>query len=76
MDSYHFTHQEGEWKLTKANADRAALVFGDDTKEKALDASIAFMTQHEGSLKIHGLDGKIQEERTYPRSADPKSSVG
>jgi hypothetical protein len=28
------------------------------------------------SLRIHGRDGRIQEERTYPRSADPKSSKG
>lgn len=28
------------------------------------------------SVKIHTMDGKIQEERTYPRSADPRSSKG
>jgi hypothetical protein len=28
------------------------------------------------TLRIHGRDGKIQEERTYPRSADPRSSKG
>ena len=28
------------------------------------------------TVKIHGLDGKIQTERTYPRSADPRSSRG
>jgi hypothetical protein len=28
------------------------------------------------SVRIHGVDGKIQEERTYPRSADPRRSKG
>lgn len=28
------------------------------------------------TVKIHKEDGRIQEERTYPRSADPKSSRG
>jgi hypothetical protein len=28
------------------------------------------------SLRIHGLNGRIQEERTYPRSADPRGSKG
>ncbi len=28
------------------------------------------------SLRIHKQDGKIQEERTYPRAADPKKSKG
>lgn len=28
------------------------------------------------SVKIHKEDGRIQEERTYPRAADPKKSKG
>ena len=28
------------------------------------------------SVRIHKVDGKIQEERTYPRSADPRRSKG
>ena len=29
-----------------------------------------------GSVKIKKRNGKIQEERTYPRSADPRASRG
>lgn len=28
------------------------------------------------SVRIHGRNGRIQEERTYPRSADGRSSKG
>jgi hypothetical protein len=28
------------------------------------------------SVRIHKTDGTIQEERTYPRSADPRRSKG
>lgn len=28
------------------------------------------------SVRIHKQDGKIQQERTYPRSADPRRSKG
>jgi hypothetical protein len=28
------------------------------------------------SVRIHKADGKIQEERTYPRAADPRRSPG
>jgi len=28
------------------------------------------------SVKIHKLNGQFQEERTYPRSADPRQSKG
>jgi hypothetical protein len=27
-------------------------------------------------VRIHELDGKIQDERTYPRGADPRRSKG
>lgn len=30
----------------------------------------------DGSLKIKKLDGKFQEERTYPKSIDPIKSKG
>ena len=29
-----------------------------------------------GSVRIHKMNGRIQEERTFPRSADPKKSPG
>lgn len=29
-----------------------------------------------GTVKIHSRTGRIQEERTYPRSRDPKRSPG
>lgn len=28
------------------------------------------------SVRIHNLNGRIQEERTYPRKADPRRSKG
>lgn len=28
------------------------------------------------TVKIHKVNGRIQEERTYPRSADPRRSKG
>jgi hypothetical protein len=28
------------------------------------------------TVRIHGVDGRIKEERTYPRKADPRRSRG
>lgn len=28
------------------------------------------------SVRIHKADGKLQEERTYPRTADPRKTPG
>jgi hypothetical protein len=48
------------------------------TKEAAVKrtAAVAKKDRDAVSVKIHNLDGKIQEERTYPRSADPRRSPG
>lgn len=48
------------------------------TKEKAVQrtAKAAKADSQAVSVKIHKVDGKIQEERTYPRAADPRRSKG
>ena len=49
-----------------------------DTKAEAIHntARVAKADPEPVTVKIHKLDGKIQEERTYPRKADPSSSKG
>jgi hypothetical protein len=48
------------------------------TKEAAVKktAAVAKASPEAVTVKIHKTDGRIQEERTYPRSADPKKSKG
>jgi len=48
------------------------------TKEAIIrkTAKIAKADKEAVTVKIHKLGGKIQEERTYPRSADPSQSPG
>jgi hypothetical protein len=74
MDNYHLIPDGDQWKLRREAAERSALVF--DSKEQAVRESADFMREHGGSLKIHKQDGTFQEERTYPRSADPRESKG
>jgi len=76
MKNYHLVHKNGDWKLQKEHAERGSISFGDLNKEAAIRQSAAFLGNRSGSLKIHKLDGTIQEERTYPRSADPTKSKG
>jgi hypothetical protein len=48
-----------------------------DRKADAQRATIVIAkNKGDASVYIHGRDGKIQEERTYPRSADPKGTKG
>jgi hypothetical protein len=39
-------------------------------------AKVARNARKPTSLRIHKRNGQFQEERTYPRSADPKGSKG
>jgi hypothetical protein len=74
MDNYYLSSDEGKWKLHRQGGQRAVDVF--DNKADAVKDSAAYVREHGGSLKIKKKDGQIQEERTYPRSADPKKSPG
>jgi hypothetical protein len=58
---------DGTGQSVKSFATKAAATKG-GVLEKAVGKS--------GSVKIKKRNGKIQEERTYPRSADPRGSRG
>ncbi len=76
MDRYDLSHDGENWKLQRQGGDRASKVFNGLTKEEAVRATSDFMQDHPGSVHIHKLDGTYEEERTYPRSADPRRSPG
>lgn len=48
------------------------------TKVEAVEktAKVARRDPEAVTVKIHKVNGRIQEERTYPRSADPRRSKG
>lgn len=60
--------QDGSGKVIKSFEDK-----GDATKGGVLKKAVG---GGGGSVKIQKMDGTYQEERTYPRSADPKQSPG
>jgi hypothetical protein len=74
MNQYHVTQTENGWELKKQGATRASKRA--DTKAELLALTAAFMQNRTATVKIHKMDGTIEEERTYPRSADPRSSKG
>lgn len=71
---YHVTPGGGDWKIQREGADRASGRF--ETKEQAVSRAREMTRRQGGQLFIHGKDGRIQEERTYPRSSDPRRSRG
>ncbi|MEW7986966.1 MAG: DUF2188 domain-containing protein [Candidatus Thiodiazotropha endolucinida] len=74
MDNYHITKDGDKWKLTKEGNERASKTAG--TKQAIIQETREFMKSRSGSVKIHKTDGKIQEERTYPKKDDPHKTPG
>lgn len=76
MQNYHLTHDDGQWKLKREDAERATAAYGDATKQEAIRQAAQHLEGTGSSLKIHLQNGQFEEERTYPRSADPRQSKG
>lgn len=74
MDIYHVTPSSSGWELHAQGSNQTLL--GAPTKARLLELLPDFMDGRTGSVKIHTETGQIEEERTYPRSVDPRRSKG
>ncbi|HDS1733224.1 DUF2188 domain-containing protein [Pseudomonas sp. BP8] len=74
MDNYHVSPTSNGWELKKVGADRASKRAA--TKLEVVSMLPDFFEGKTASVKIHKADGTIEEERTYPRSADPRRTKG
>lgn len=71
-----YNEKKVRWDLQSDKSDKVKKSFEtktDATKGGVLEKALG---KEGGSVKIQKMDGKFQEERTYPRGADPKSSQG
>ncbi len=75
-NKYHVTRRaDGSWQGKAQGADRASVVSERKADVQRATIDIA-KNKGDASVYIHGRNGRIQEERTYPRSADPKKTKG
>lgn len=68
--------QKKRWELEQDKTGEVVRTFKtkeDATKAGALERAVG---PEGGSVKIQKQDGKFQEERTFPRSSDPRDSKG
>ena len=75
LPRYHLVKDKkrDHWKLERAGE----VLKRFDRKEDATTGGVLKKAiGGEGSVRIHKEDGKVQEERTFPRSEDPKNSKG
>jgi hypothetical protein len=66
--------KDGGWEAKETGG---GLVASGDRKPEVVRAAVKeARSQDSASLRIQRADGRIQEERTYPRSSDPRASKG
>jgi hypothetical protein len=78
LPKYTLTHNEKKdrWDLTNDATDKTVKSFDNKADATAGGVLEKAVGKAGGSVKIQKVDGKFQEERTYPGSADPKTSKG
>ena len=67
--------QLGGWALIAQSGD-IVRIFGTKTEALAHGELEKAVGKQGGTVRIHRQDGQFAEERTYPRSRDPRSSPG
>lgn len=78
LPKYTLTKDErkNDWALTNDATNRVKERFDTKTEATAGGALKKALGSDGGSVKIQKENGRIQEERTYPRSKDPRRSKG
>lgn len=71
-----FDNRQENWRLTNDATDKVVERF--ETKHEAIKGGVlqTAVGPGGGSVKIKGVNNQYQEERTYPRSLDPRKSPG
>lgn len=68
--NYHVTKTDDGWQSKLEGGQRASIKA--KTKAEVVKKTIEIAKNKENSsVRIHKTDGKIQEERTYPKKSDP-----
>jgi len=68
--------QKDRWDLKNDTTNRVVKTFETKNDATAGGAIKQVLGSEGGSVKIQKENGQYQEERTYPRSKDPRSSKG
>ena len=71
-----YNEAKSRWDLENDEKNRVVKTF--ENKEDATKGGVLkrVLGSDGGSVKIQKANGKYQEERTYPRSSDPRKSIG
>lgn len=77
LPRYTLSHNEQKKKWELKHEGTGDVVKRFSTKAEATKGGVLMKAvKNEGSVRIRNRNGRIQEERTYPRSADPRGKKG
>ncbi|KRR20999.1 hypothetical protein CQ14_35990 [Bradyrhizobium lablabi] len=78
LPKYTLSHSDNRdrWELRQDKTHQLVKSFDTKADATAGGALSRALGQQGGSVKIEKLSGRYQEERTFPRSADPRKSKG
>ncbi|MDD1532716.1 hypothetical protein C7U89_01485 [Bradyrhizobium sp. WBOS4] len=71
-----YNDKKDRWDLEQDRTNKVVKSFENKADATAGGALPKVLGKEGGSVKIQKMDGKFQEERTFPRAADPKDSKG
>lgn len=71
-----FNEKKEKWELENDKTNRVVKSYTTKEDATAGGALRKAIGDDGGSVKIQRQDGRFQEERTYPKSLDPKESRG
>ncbi len=71
-----YDERKEKWALENDKTNKTVKTFDTKADATARDALKNALGPDGGSVKIQKTNGRYQEERTYPREADPKKSPG
>lgn len=74
LKRYYIKPYKGVWLLT--DAEKTLIGSWRTKRESIRKASYIIRSHGGGTLRIMLKNGRFQEERTYPKAADPKRSKG
>lgn len=78
LPKYTLSHNDGRdrWELRQDKTHTFVKAFDTKAEATAGGALSRALGKEGGSVKIAKVSGGYQEERTFPRSADPRKSKG
>lgn len=78
LRKFHLIHdaKKDDWVLRQEGKARASARYETKAEATAGGELKSALGKQGGSVRIHKKSGSIQEERTFPRSKDPKSTKG